>query len=187
MARAGRKRKQGKRTPSGRLSRAKAEVRMRMAETERQAMATVLEARQRLFGVTERKAKDPMAGTAVGRLCLSGQLSADQYDVAVRYMDARASYQSSMLTRKGGGEGGSIHDVEDSESYERWCEHARKVWDEINAVLNDLMVSLRSPAPRSALDVIVVRDVDYPEGTADLRLALNALERFFSGQRRRAA
>lgn len=69
MAR-GRKRKPGKRLPCGKRPR---------EETQREAMSTVLEARQRHYGVTARQAKDERLGTAMGRLAFSGHLSADQY------------------------------------------------------------------------------------------------------------
>ena len=59
MAR-GRKRKAGRRHPSGKL------VQPGKAETQREATATVLEARQRHYGVTARQAKDERLGTALG-------------------------------------------------------------------------------------------------------------------------
>ena len=65
MAR-GRKRKAGKRHPSGKL------VQPRLEENQREVMSTVLEARQRHFGVSERQAKDERLGTALGRLAFVG-------------------------------------------------------------------------------------------------------------------
>lgn len=78
MAR-GRKRKVGKRHPSGKL------VQPGAAETQREAMATVLEARQRHYGVTARQARDERLGTALGRLAFGQVITAEQYAAGQKY------------------------------------------------------------------------------------------------------
>lgn len=77
----GRKRKTGKRHPSGKL------VQPSGAETQREVMATVLEARQRHYGVTARQARDERLGTALGRLAFGGVISAEQYAAGQKYAE----------------------------------------------------------------------------------------------------
>jgi hypothetical protein len=52
--------------------------------------------------------------------------------------------------------------------------------------LRTLMAETRSPAPVSALDVFITKDAYAPHLVGDLRLALNALHRHFTTQRKRA-
>jgi hypothetical protein len=187
MSKPRRKRRDGRRRePNGRLSRRKADreanASMANEETSIEAMATVLAARWRVHGIALENAKSPMAGSAVGRLCLSGQISVDQHDAARRYLEIRAGYEKALLlhTGKPGESRGSPHGLGDSPEYIDWCQAQIERWDEVTTLLTELMYSLRSPGPRAALDVVVVRDVDMPELAADLRLALNALARHFS-------
>lgn len=89
MAR-GRKRKAGRRHPSGKL------VQPGKAETQREATATVLEARQRHYGVTARQAKDERLGTALGRLAFAGAVSAEQFAAGELYGDIMARNRGVM-------------------------------------------------------------------------------------------
>ena len=75
MAR-GRKRKSGKRHPCGKRIR---------AEIERDGMRTVLEARQRHYGVTARQARDERLGTALGRLAFWDLISPVQYEAGLKF------------------------------------------------------------------------------------------------------
>lgn len=72
----GRKRKPGLRYPCGRLKR---------PETERDAMATALAARQRHYGVTAAQARDARFGSSLGRLNVGKQISDEQYDAGLRF------------------------------------------------------------------------------------------------------
>ena len=87
MAR-GRKRKAGKRHPSGKL------VQPRLEETQREVMSTVLEARQRHFGVSERQAKDERLGTALGRLAFVGAITLSQYAAGELYGETMARHRA---------------------------------------------------------------------------------------------
>lgn len=75
----GRKRKAGKRHPCGKLVQASA------GETQREVMATVLEARQRHYGVTAKQARDERLGTALGRLTFCGVINAEQFAAGQKY------------------------------------------------------------------------------------------------------
>lgn len=151
-------------------------------------MATVIKTRCRRYGLTEAQARQPLAGSAIGRLCLAGEITRAQHDAALRYLEARKDYHSAIMAKSDAGSGGAAAtgDVV-TDTYAAWCRRARERWAAINEMLDDLVVAIRSPAPRAALDTIAVRDVDLPELVGDLRAALNALDRYFAGDRRRAA
>jgi hypothetical protein len=82
----GRKRKPGSRYPCGK--------RMH-AETEREIMQTAIDARQRLYGVTARQARDARLGTSLGRLAYQELISPAQYDAGRRFAEL---YQRHHLT-----------------------------------------------------------------------------------------
>jgi hypothetical protein len=89
MAR-GRKRKAGRRHPSGKL------VQAGKAETQREVTATVLEARQRHYGVSARQAKDERLGSAIGRLAFAGKITPEQLAAAELYGDLMARNRAVM-------------------------------------------------------------------------------------------
>jgi hypothetical protein len=72
----GRKRKPGLRYDCGKL---------RREETEREAMATAIAARQRHYGVTAKQARDERLGTALGRLAFRKLISDTQYQAGVAF------------------------------------------------------------------------------------------------------
>jgi len=75
MAR-GRKRKPGKRYPSGKRV---------PAELQREALSTVIAARQRHYGVTTRQARDHRLGTALGRLAFREAIAAEQFQAGEQF------------------------------------------------------------------------------------------------------
>ncbi|OYW88234.1 MAG: hypothetical protein B7Z20_03040 [Sphingobium sp. 32-64-5] len=89
MAR-GRKRKAGRRHPCGKLAPPS------VGETQREVVATVLEARQRHYGVTVRQAKDERLGTALGRVAFAGKITADQYAAGEMYGEIMARNRAVM-------------------------------------------------------------------------------------------
>ncbi|MCX7865168.1 MAG: hypothetical protein N2423_09080 [Novosphingobium sp.] len=86
----GRKRKAGRRHPCGKL------VPASVGETQREVVATVLEARQRHYGVTARQAKDDRLGTALGRVAFAGKITADQYAAGEMYGEIMARNRAVM-------------------------------------------------------------------------------------------
>lgn len=72
----GRKRRSGARHNCGKLKR---------EETEREAMATALAARQRHFGVTRAQARDERLGSSLNRLAFRGAISETQYQAGVAF------------------------------------------------------------------------------------------------------
>ena len=86
----GRRRKAGRRHPCGKL------VQPGKAETLREVTATVLNARQRQYGVTARQAKDERLGSAIGRLAFAGKITAEQLAAAELYGDLMARNRAVM-------------------------------------------------------------------------------------------
>jgi len=86
----GRKRKPGRRHPSGKL------VQPGAGETQREVTATVLEARQRHYGVSARQAKDERLGTALGRLAFAGAVTAEQFAAGELYGEIMARNRAVM-------------------------------------------------------------------------------------------
>ncbi len=86
----GRKRKAGRRHPCGKL------VQPGKAETLREVTATVLDARQRQYGVTARQAKDERLGSAIGRLAFAGKITSEQRSAAELYGDLMARNRAVM-------------------------------------------------------------------------------------------
>ena len=74
----GRPRKDGERYPSGDRKR---------SETEREAKAVVIEARERHYGLTPDQAKSDLAGHALGRLYMARLITKDMFEAGLRYGD----------------------------------------------------------------------------------------------------
>jgi hypothetical protein len=75
MAR-GRKRKPGKRYPSGKRI---------PAELQREALSTVVDARQRHYGVSSRQARDQRLGTVLGRLAFCEAITREQFQAGEQF------------------------------------------------------------------------------------------------------
>ena len=180
----GRKRKPGRRHPCGKRIR---------QETEKEAMSTVIEARQRHYGVTARQARDERLGTAFGRLAFHGVISDEQYRAGLTFAELYQHHQLTMglpvpsprsvagiLINEGifGGSAGEPGiDV---------IERLRRRFDDATDALDRCDREHRlSPGRRPTLLVYRVVCVDedttlWPEeDIGNLRVALNALVRVF--------
>lgn len=177
-----RKKKPGTREPNGRLSRKPADRKVRdaaeVAANEWDTMGVGLMARWRVHHVDPRSLKDQMAGSAVGRFCLKGQISRQQYDAAMSYLEEREDYMRCIQTPRQPGavdlnatKGQSVR----GENVARYQQivAARKVsQDAIQAKQFEVgnMGNLFG-----AIDAVLIRDVELDHLVGDLRSALNAL------------
>ena len=82
-----RNRKPGKRYPCGKRIR---------HETEREAMATALDARRRHYGVTGERARDERLGTSLGRLAFRGEISEKQCQAGLAFADLYRRHHMAM-------------------------------------------------------------------------------------------
>lgn len=165
-----------KRTASGRKSRA--------SDAYQENLEPIL-TRMRLFGLTEKDARDQKASTFVGRLQLTKAISQAQYDAAQQWLDIREHYQRAIKSpdalRSSGGGG----DAGESPSYSAWCQQAIKRYDAAQkAVMTEqLLFANRGRNLIAGLDYVVSRNEIHWHLVGDCRLALNALAHHFGGRK----
>ena len=180
----GRKRKPGQRYPCGKRTR---------HETEREAMATVIETRQRHYGVTAKQARDERLGTALGRLAWQGTISHVQYEAGREFGELYRRHHLALglplpsprsvagLLVNEGIFGGSSREP-DADSVDRLRRRFDAATDALDQCDRDHRMS---PGRRPVLLVYRVICVDedttlWPEeDIGNLRVALNALVRVF--------
>ncbi len=174
-----RKKKQGvKRTASGRISRA--------ADAYQENLDPI-QTRMRLFGLSEKDARDQKASTFVGRLQLTKAISQAQYDAAQEWLSVREKYQraikspDALRSSHGGGDAG------ESETYANWCAGAISRYDAaVKAIETEqAIIENRGRALYAGLDYLVNRDEMHWHLVGDCRLALNALAHHFAGRKGR--
>lgn len=174
----GRPRKAGIRATSGRLSRA--------ADAHQENLDPIL-TRMRLFGLTEKDARDQKAATFVGRLQLMKVISQAQYDAAVAWLALRDSYKRAIgapdaLKSSGGATGGTEETVE----HTAWCHRAIRQYDAAMAAVTaeQCLHQNRGGNLYGGLDYVVGRDEQHWHMVGDARLALNALAHHFGLMRK---
>lgn len=172
-----RKRRAGvKRTASGRPSRAQ--------DAYQENLEPIL-TRMRLFGLTEKDARDQKASTFIGRLQLTKAISQAQYDAAQQWLLVREHYQRAIKSpdalRSSGGGG----DAGESPSYANWCRRAIERYDEAEKAIRieQDIIENRGRALFAGLDYIVNREEVHWHLVGDCRLALNALAHHFGGRK----
>lgn len=187
----GRKRKPGKREPSGKLSRA-----VEAQDAHREPIA----ARMRRYGLIEADARSQMAATYLGRLRLLGQkenglerggLTEDQYEAGVQYLKDDVSVAKALQSPRGMGvpEDGFTA-VEDDARYIAFCQQVIGRYKAANKAIASLQQrdGYRGKTISDALRYIVLMDLELPHLVPGLKLALDELARFyFTAERRKAA
>lgn len=193
MGKRGPKKQEGKREAGGRLSRKPIEKQARdiakVAADEWEAMNTALMARWRVHHVPMEKLRDQMAGSYIGRLCLSGELSQQQYDAAQAYLSDRRDYHMAIDAPKqmGAVDLNAVHGRNHHENVGRSQQAVARFMAAEAAVQNaQNVIGLRGNL-YAAIALCVVSEVDLHHMVGDLRLALNALARHYGLGNRRAA
>lgn len=192
MAKRGRKRKATTREPNGRPSRRKIHIQERTEMTEREAKSVALAARARMTGLPEHlidgkpETGKPNVGTTHGALCLTGQITADQWSAAEWFLHRRNEYLQAIKAPgaqwQQGQEAGS-----DPSAYANWCARAKQAWRGIVACIAEASIETRSPV-MAAFDHILERQTPgLHHMLGDLRTGLNAIHRGFLVARPRAA
>ena len=156
-------------------------------QTERAAMETALAARQRVFGLTERQARDARAGTVIGRTMRPPRsapehITPEQGDMATFYARVVHAYQCAIEAKP---HAEPPPEQPTGASHEDFCDHAIARFNEVLDVLRDLNVARNSPNALSALDIFVIKDKFEISLVGDLRCALNELHRHFVVGRKR--
>ncbi|WP_208432318.1 hypothetical protein, partial [Bartonella henselae] len=94
-----------------------------------------VEMRAKRFGLTIEEAKNPLAGSYVGRLCLQGVLTQDQYDATQKYLEVRNDYSCAK------GLPSAVYDEmpssSDDKAREKWVERATEQFCNMQKVLKE--------------------------------------------------
>lgn len=190
MKRKARRKMLGIREPNGRLSRRKDHVEFRTKAEVFENQRVVLEARVRHTGlpaylVALNEAGRPNAGTLHGRMCLSGDLTLDQFATAEWWIGKNAAWLRAIdAPEQHTGPGPTARGEPDPEKEARFAEAVREEWHAVCDCVQTASTENRAPL-MSALDVFLVRGHHLQHMVGDLRIALNAVHRrFLAGQRR---
>jgi hypothetical protein len=178
MSRPGRKRKNGKREPSGKLSRRKDDRQERRTIDEQSAMQVAKEGRQRVFKVSAEDSGTELAGTVCGRLRLTRSISGAQHEAAKAFAATYAAYQRALNSPRspkaveiggatGRGEGPDLTPEQ----------HARALyaWDKVTRLLTLANGIHRNATLYAACDYLILRDEYHIHLVPDLHVALDYL------------
>jgi hypothetical protein len=164
-----------KRTPSGRASRAGAVP----------ANMEAILLRMKMFGLSEKDARDQKAATFIGRLNLTDKkalISNAQYDAATAFLEVYDKYKRAIgapdALKQSGGVGGG----ESTDEYASWCQRAKANYDAAIAAIRAEQEIHTGANMYAALDYLVCRDEQHWHMVGDVRLALNALAHHFGLQ-----
>lgn len=156
------------RTDTGRISRA--------ANQSEAPDKLMKEYRMKHYNVSKEDAAQPAAGSVIGRLYLSGEITKEQLDALTRYDAARIrnlasiGAPDSLKTRNGG----VMYQPDEEDDIK-----AAKKWRDLSKAIMDLQCQHPASNFHSALNFIVARDEFHPYMIGDLRLVANCLCRHF--------
>jgi hypothetical protein len=135
----------------------------------------VLEARQRVLGVSPEDAAQPEAGTVLGRLKLAGTIRESEYEAGKRYLELYQAYLKALRAPTGlvvAGKSTSEPDV--TEDYVEWATRAVAHYEVMKSALEDQVATYgRIVVEGACIDNIPVPNVNM----LTLRIALEFLAR----------
>ncbi|ENN93805.1 hypothetical protein [Bartonella bovis] len=163
-----------RREPNGRISRAK--------KPREPVDQLTLEMRAKRYGVSVQEAKNPLMGTYIGRLyLLEKKINQDQYDASQQYIQVRNNYSCAK------GLPGAVHDdvdpSHDQNSLEKWVEITTDRYEAMQEVIRETQELYRQYNLHAALQYLVIEDQPLEHLVNSLRMALNALHKYFSQKR----
>lgn len=173
---AGRKRKaDARRQPGGRIDHSTERARRERAED---MTAVVLEARQRVYGVSAAVSKLMPETSFLGRLRAQNEISQRQYDAAMKYQKAEALYDSLHPVRgfpMAGNldRGGSFDGREVDQDYIDRFRDAVKDHDKCERALAS--TAMEDAHSRQVTKQVVLKGYEMPAHIPTLRIGLNAL------------
>lgn len=158
-------------------------------ETEKDVVASVLEARERVYGVPGKSMRE---SSEIGRLLATGEITDRQYRALAGYRRAVHRYDEAMkapkllsgtdvLSKSIASEGRLIDDrprrpfdgVGNDPEYVDWVEYAKAIYLDCQRAL----IACPDSVTRSVVDIIAVSDLPAPQYVGALRLGANALVR----------
>lgn len=186
MGKRGTKLKAGARLANGRLSRKKADVMDRVngaiEREERETLRPGIEARIRVHGIAPEVSRDQRAGSFVGRLCMSKELSMRQYEAAMRFLeDHRNNAMAIRAPRDPSGvDLNRVHGNSLAEENVEFVRRATKRWREACTAVQERQNEMRGHgAIYAALYACVIRDTEAHHMVGWLREGLNALAKHY--------
>lgn len=178
-----------KRYPNGRINYRSRATKNAIAKEEaaeaEAAKKAAIDARVRVFGLTEEQAQNRWGATAAGRLIFGDAGPASQkerqWDAVKQFWDLRDRYLTAIAAPKEGSGGGirrGMPDLDDYE-YQEWCGRQVKAWDDFQSFLRDVQNENREANLYAVLQYVIVEDRDMYHMLGDLRLLTNHMVRFF--------
>ncbi|MBB4077086.1 hypothetical protein GGR08_001403 [Bartonella fuyuanensis] len=136
-----------------------------------------IEIRAKRFSLTLQEAKNPLSGTYIGRLCLQGVITQEQYDAAQQYLQIRNDY----LCAKGlpSAVYNEIPSSSDDKARDKWVEFATEQFINMQEALKEAQCLYKQYNLYAALQYLVIEDKILPHLVNSLRVALNVLQKHF--------
>lgn len=173
LRRRGRKRKEAARHPGGKIRQKST------ASRAEETIATALEARRRVFGLSAAEARRPEAVDMLGRLALTGEISEAQLSAGRAYARLRRNYDRALLARRLAsaadydGPGGPDGRDGNEPGYRAWARRMVAAYDAVRRAL----LECSDPLATTVLDGIVLEERAMWRHVGTLRIALNAVGR----------
>lgn len=184
MGKRGPKRQSGKRAPSGRLLQGKTAVSDRRQagfdKEQQKTMKTALTARQNIHGLSETESIDPRAGSLIGRMRQTNEISESQYQAAIRWIKDLEAYHKALesprdamavnLEAIGG------RPVTSDQEHEQWALKAKQRHeDALDAICAHKIKHHSRYNPPLVIDMFLVKEKRLISGERSLKLILNCL------------
>lgn len=176
------------REPNGRADRSEEKLsEAEKAARAKAARASVTAYRVKVFGLTEDDARDQMAESFIGRLCLNYKngeralsLSVPQYHAAMDYAREHHSYQRAMGGRTDYEESRDLWSLsgepdpnERERKYKEFCDEARSKWAKRQRIIQGHVMATRSRLSIDFLNQCILQDKEVWELVPHGRELLN--------------
>lgn len=194
MGKRGPKKLAGKRERNGQLSRKQVDRTARVLDgldaDQRDTLAVGIEARVRVHGVEPRHSRDQMAGSFIGRLCITGDVSRVQYDAAMTWQEDAHNYSIALRSPRQPGAVDLNRTQGTSTDHENvaFVARAKARYEAAARAVQEKQNELRGQgALFAALHHVVIRDLELMHMVPDCRVALNALAKHYGLESRSRA
>lgn len=159
-------------------------------ETERDVVSSVLDARQRVYGVPGKAMRE---SSEIGRLLATGEITDLQFRALTKYRRAVHRYDEAMkapklvsatevLSKSIASDGPAddrprrpFDSMGNSDEYVEWVDYAREIYMDCRRALR----AVPDPVTLSVVDIVAVSDLSCPHYVGALRLGANALVHVF--------
>lgn len=182
MGKRGTKSKPGKRERNGRLSRQPKLVAQRnlldLDHEQRETVLVALDARERVNGTLPQQSRDQMAGSVIGRWCLTGRISREHYDAAMMFLESYARHLLAIDAPRlpGAVDLNATHGrptgTENVDQLRKWRMAHQQAMEALQGKQNEIRLGGNL---YGSLYAVVIRDVDLDHLERDVYTALQVL------------